>query len=498
MKNQEGENMRKLLSVILCVLVCFSLFGCQPTDKKPGGLSANLINVDFYAFNDMHGNVLDSDESTGGAGISKTTTYLKNYRGYNPNTVLLSSGDMWQGSAESNQTRGKLVTEWMNLNEFSAMTIGNHEFDWGLDTIKQNSELANFPFLGINVFDQADDQRVDFLNASTTLEFKDITVGIIGAIGDCYSSIAGSMVKDCYFKVGDELTELVKAESNKLRSEGADIIVYSLHDGYDGKIENEETIKSSEISSFYDVSLSEGYVDIVFEAHTHKSYVYKDEHGVYHVQGSSNNREIVHVDMDYDKKTGDAKVNRVQNVETKTLFVSDNSDTDALFDKYSAEIGDIYNVLGTNKTTIYSSDLEDLVASLYLETGLERWGDKYEIFLGGGFLRTRSPYNLKAGKVTYADLYKLFPFDNQIVLCSISGKYLKRNFINTTDDDYHSAYSAFGKQNKDSVDDNKTYYVIVDNYTSDYAYNHLTVVDRYESYFARDLLKDYIMAGKLA
>lgn len=496
--------MRKLLSLLISIFICFALVSCNQTGGGHTGGNSNLINIDFYAFNDVHGNLLDSSDKSGGIGISKTTTYLNRYQSINENTVILSSGDMWQGSSESNNTKGKIVTDWMNLCNFDAMTVGNHEFDWGINAIKQNAEIADFPILGINVYERATDQKSDVFESSVLIEKEDLTIGIIGAIGDCYSSISSSKVTDYYFKTGDELTSLVKAESVKLKNQGADVIVYSLHDGYGESIYKKDTeaptLYSNELKSFYDVSLSDGYVDVVFEAHTHQSYVYKDEHGVYHVQASSNNRSIAHVDADYDKKTGKVTVNRAEVSKFDPIFLTNDETTDALFEKYSAEIGAVYEIIGNNYRTRYSEDLEDLVAKLYLDTGLEKWGDTYQIFLGGGFLRTRSPYNLKAGGVCYKDLQSLFPFDNDIVLCSVTGYYLNKQFVTTTNDDYHSSYSEYGNLSKNSIDPAATYYVVVDSYTSDYAPNHLTVIERYsdDGLYARDLLSDYIKAGGLA
>ena len=90
------------------------------------------------------------------------------------------------------------------------MTVGNHEFDWGTSYIKTNAGLANFPYLGINVYSNTTNQRVDYLDPSVIINKNGAKIGIIGAIGDCYSSISASMVQDVYFKVGDDLTNLVK------------------------------------------------------------------------------------------------------------------------------------------------------------------------------------------------------------------------------------------------------------------------------------------------
>lgn len=498
--------MKKLLSIILSVsmLLVFASCGQNVTPKPNPSFNTDYVNLDFYAVNDMHGNVTDGNNSSTGLGISKTTSYLKKQLSYNENTIFLSSGDMWQGSSESNNTHGKIVTEWMNLLGFSSMTAGNHEFDWGLDRIVENKEIADFPFLGINVYDKNTDEQSEVFDSSVMVSKDGINVGIIGAIGDCYGSISSSRVSDLYFKVGDELTELVKQESQKLKDDGADIVVYSLHDGYVGSnyktsSKNAPTVKAKSLESFYDVSLSDGYVDVVFEGHTHQNYVYKDEYGVYHVQASSNNRAIAHVDVDVNKKTGDVVVNTVETEDTSVIYESKDDETEQLFEKYSDEIGQVYEVLGYNYKKRYSSEIEDICAMLYLEAGQKEWGEEYEIFLGGGFLRTRSPYNLNAGNVCYKDLQSLMPFDNDIVLCSVSGYYLNKQFVSTSNEDYHCSYSAYGKANKNKIDSSKTYYIVVDSYTSDYAPNHLTVIKRYATpnVYARDLLAEYVRQGKL-
>lgn len=490
--------MKKLTTLIVVIVLAFFAVSCSGSNPKPSpGLNANAVNIDVYAINDMHGNVLDSDSNSGGISIAKTTSYLKKYCSYDKNPVVIASGDMWQGSSESNNTKGKLVTEWMNLVGFDAMTMGNHEFDWGIEPIIANRELANFPFLAINVYETETNERAEVFDASVLIEKEEVTIGIIGAIGDCYNSISSSRVEGYDFKVGDELTDLVKEESERLRANGADVIIYSLHDGSSKRNNNDSTnaptYYKSDIDSFYDVSLSDGYVDVVFEAHTHQSYVYKDEFGVYHVQASSNNKALACVDMDYDKKTGEVTVNKVETTDLKSIFESADAETQALFDKYADEIGSVYEVLGYNSRYLNSEALEDLCADLYLEVGVEKWGKDYDIFLAGGFLRTRAPYDLPAGNVTYKALQSLFPFDNEIVLCSVSGRNLKMKFVNTTNKDYHCSYTSYGEQNKSNIDDSKTYYVVVDSYTSDYKYNNLTVVSRYgeENAYARDLLAKY-------
>ena len=450
-------------------------------DGRCDGCNISVVIVlDFYALNDLHGKLDDTDDCYG---VDELTTYLKNANKTDDHTILLSSGDMWQGSSESNLTKGLIITEWMNELGFVSMTLGNHEYDWGSEYIVENSEIAEFPILAINVYDTATGKLADYCQPSVMVERGGVKIGIIGAIGDVKSSISASYVEDVEFKTGSALVNLVKAESERLRAMGAEFIVYSVHEDKSG----------------YSSVLSNGYVDLVFEGHSHSSYVYNDTYGVYHLQNGGYDDGISHVEIKLNWANDTHTVN-VAEIVTKYDYahLSDDPIVDELLEKYAELIERAQQKLGYNNGEKDSDFVTDLVAELYVQAGLERWGDTYDIVLGGGFLRLRDPYYLPSGLVIYSDLMSILPFDNDIVLCSIKGDKLLSKFINTTNSSYHVAYSDYGDSIKSSIDRNATYYVIVDSYTSDYASNGLTVVDKYTpGIYARDLLADYIMTGAL-
>ncbi len=458
----------------------------QHTDADSNGICDDckqsvVVSVDLYAVNDLHGKFLATDNQPGVGGL---TTYFKEAQAANPNTILFSSGDMWQGSSESNLTRGMIINDWMSEMDFVSMTLGNHEFDWGTSYIAENAAACDFPFLAINVYERATNARAPYCQPSVMVERGGAKIGIIGAVGDCYSSISSDKVQDVYFKTGSSLTSLVKAEANRLKAAGADCIVYSLHDSTEG----------------YDTSLSNGYVDVVFEGHTHSRYVKQDSKGVYHLQGGGENKNISHATLSVNIATNSVQTNKAETISSSVYGQkSEDPIIQTLKTKYAAEIAKGYEALGYNNRYRDDSELEALVAQLYLEAGLERWGKQYNIVLGGGFLKTRNPYNLYAGEVYYSDVQSVFPFDNPIVLCSIPGYKLKSAFVQTTKEDYYCAYSTYGNSIKGNINTNATYYVVVDTYTLQYTYNGLTEIARYdETTFARDLLAEYIQAGGFA
>lgn len=456
-----------------------------------------VVTFDLYAVNDLHGKIADADTHPG---VDELTTYLKDARETDENMILLSAGDMWQGSSESNMTKGLLTTDWMNDIGFAAMTLGNHEFDWGEDPITENFHTAQFPFLAINIFKRADNTLADYCQPSVMIDLGQLQVGIIGAIGDCYSSIAANKVEDIYFKVGNELTELVMAESNALREKGADYIIYVLHDGYgQSKSASATSINSSQLASYYDTDLSNGYVDLVFEGHTHQRYILVDDHGVYHLQNKGDNKGISHVEVAFNLATGESDIQSAELVSTGVYAnMEDDPIVEQLLAKYDQAISPASEILGTNAVQRERNELRQTVADLYYELGIEAWGDKYDIALGGGFISVRSPGYLAAGEVTYGMLQSLFPFDNDLVLCSIRGRDLQSRFFETSNDNYFISYGDYGEQLKNNIDPNGIYYVVVDTYSSSYAPNNLTVVEEYAlGFYARDMLADHIRAGEM-
>lgn len=438
--------------------------------------------IDFYNFNDLHGKFENTDDNTG---VDELTTYLENRKEIDEHFVLVSTGDMWQGGSASNETHGRIITDWMNYLGFEAMTLGNHEFDWGQDAIKTNVEMAEFPILAINIYDNETGERVDYCEPSVMIERGGVQIGLIGAIGDCYSSISGEHTVGINFKTGSALTNLVKAESERLRAEGADIIVYLIHDG--------TTYSALNVADYYDVSLSSGgYVDVVFGGHTHSYYIFTDSYGVPHLQGGGDNSKgMTHVEVDVNFANGNVKINVTDYVNNSALTnLPDSPIVEELINKYWDEIGWIYDSLGYNAKSRNSSTIKNTVIQLYYEAGVKKWGDKYDIVLAGGQINVRSPYYVYTGNVQYSDLQMILPFDNPLYLCKIKGSDLKSRFLNNSD------YVKYSTITASQVNDSEYYYIIADSWTALYAWAKCTAVEIYnETTFARDLLAAYIKAG---
>ena len=465
------------------------------TDVNSDGLcdkcgESVIKELSFYAINDLHGKFMDTDTQPG---VDEFTTYMKElYKDDKREEILLSSGDMWHGTVESSSNKGQLMCEWMNDVGFVSMTLGNHEYDWGASVLTTNSKLASFPFLAINV--TYNGKAVDYCQASTIVERGGVKIGIIGAIGDCLSSISGDFTPGLKFATGSSLTALVKAESNRLREqENCDFIVYSIHDGGTGfSSSGINTVNKSKISHYYDTALSNGYVDLVFEGHTHQSYILKDEYGVYHLQDGGENRSISCAEVSFNTISGSYTVN------PKIIYPGVYADSsiegdkvvEEIFNKYFPNNNPYTTVLGYNAYRKNSDEILSRVAKLYYDRGVKEWGSQYRIVLGGGYLNVRSPYQIDKGNVTYADIFSVLPFDNEIVLGQINGANLKKQFLNNTN------YTTYTTIRENEVIDSQNYYIIVDSYSSTYKWNYITEIKRLGSgTYSRDLLAEFVSSG---
>lgn len=226
-------------------------------------LNSEYRDIVIYSLNDFHG-ALNQDE--GEFGMSRIAAYLKKEQAKEyQTTIILSAGDMFQGSALSNYKYGLDVINIMNYINFDAMTLGNHEFDWGLDKMglyqdddKANGE-ADFPFLGCNIFEKETNELVDFVDPYVIFERDDYKFAVVGYMGyGLEDSIATNMIKDYYF---DDPVKCVSDAVYEIRSNDlADFVIAVGHDGTDAV--NQQL-----------ANLTGDYqVDAIFNGHTHNSY----------------------------------------------------------------------------------------------------------------------------------------------------------------------------------------------------------------------------------
>lgn len=449
----------------------FSIRTKEDSFAEPNGKAGNLS---FYSLNDTHGAV-SLNEENGEPGIAVLGNYLRQGAMANPEgTFILSAGDMWQGSADSNLTHGGIMVDWMNLVGFDAMSIGNHEFDWGVSYIEENLGKANFPFLGINIRDPEGNAPY-WAAPSTIIQRGGWRIGVVGAIGDLESSIAVSSLGG--YELGDDFRRLSEEEAKRLKEEeDCDFVAILIHNG-----------------SFPVSQEGAEYIDLVFEGHTHRGYVDVDEHGIPHAQGWANGGHLNRLDFVYEETTGSFRYdgNIQYSGYEMTYGGTPDKDVEELIEQYSSLIDPIKNeVLDPSFQGMSESEIAVYSTEAMLRFYQEKYQGRYEIvaaFSNTGCART----NLPSGPLTYGNLYQALPFDNDNVLVELSGQSLSY----LLGDGYLAAASEISRWEVDL--DKANYHAIVLSYVSEKS-SYASLMDELErdsQNRQRDIFAEAIRSG---
>jgi 5'-nucleotidase len=125
----------------------------------------------------MHGQLLPNEERDIG-GIATIARLVADIRQDSPNVLLLDAGDIWQGSARSNENGGDLMIQSMNQIGYDAWVLGNHEFDQGIPNLQQRIASSTMPVLGANVYDS--NEHWSAVQDHIVQEINGVRVGIFG------------------------------------------------------------------------------------------------------------------------------------------------------------------------------------------------------------------------------------------------------------------------------------------------------------------------------
>ena len=430
--------MKKFKNILLAGLLALLMISCGPTTGGDDG-GDDIINTDasttlnIYGLNDFHGAFLETSSFTG---LSKIGKYLMDIKEKDPeNTIILNSGDMFQGSAESNLTRGEVVVDAMNIIGFDSMTIGNHEFDWGEETLKNNVGLMNFPLLACNIFKKGTTERPSYLKPYTIVKKGDFKVGIIGAVQENIgTSILKSISDNFDFLL--PTTYVKKCSDILFTQEDCDAVILSTHDG------GETTYK--ELATVSTVS-NRKYVDGIFMGHDHS---YKNDYfnNVPYVEGGSSGNYISKISMKVERKNG---VSRVSSADGLVIKTSNQCKTesqeilDLYNDKYKEKIEEVKNeVVGYSDTVLSKAEVSRILSEgIYKYVNANQNEFNHEINFacvnGGGGIRKELP----SGAITFGDIITSIPFDNFITI-------LKLN------DDQFYTYKSYYKDSSYCIDNN--------------------------------------------
>lgn len=437
-----------VLAIIVSVIAAFSACVDSSSSSSSKRDSSQIENdgqaaLTFVSINDIHGYIEQDDSGEGG--LSNTAYMIDKMSAFygdnddetttRDDVVLFANGDIFQGTAISNMSRGAAVVAAMNEMGFDGMGIGNHEFDWGLSEITkywdgQNSDIkANFPLITSNIAQKSADNTLlgdlsddDNILPYTIVEKMGVKVGLIGAIGPCENSILQKMVADYTF---EDVTQSVKTAALALKDEGADIISVNIH--YGNADDPTHYDANRNIASLKDND-GDYLVDIIFNGHTHsrqKAYIERpDGSFVPVVQGGCNNKAVAYVKLVYDKAEDQVSFKGYGYEYVST--VGDNYDLNVqnVITDYTNNLLNSLPELAKSAVTPTKSDFYDYVADIMLSA----FESDYCISNFGGI---RSNGNIRAGEaIKESNLYEIIPFDNAVYYIEMQGNAIYEHYRN--------------------------------------------------------------------
>jgi 2',3'-cyclic-nucleotide 2'-phosphodiesterase (5'-nucleotidase family) len=395
---------------------CITIYEKEPTcEEDPKQDICETETEDFieiYYLNDFHGALDATSDTLGIANIANlVVTKKEQYPGH---ILFLAGGDMLQGSAISNYYEGASTITLLNESLLDAFTVGNHEFDWGLDTIlayadgnEENGE-ADFPFLGANIIEKATGSLPNGIEPYAIFELSGHKVGVIGTIGyGLEYSIAQSKI-DSYQFINP--VDIVKNLATQLRTEnGCDLVLLVAHDPGDYN----DTFASL---------IEDETIDAIFNGHSHQAYATKIGDTPI-LQSGSSGEYVGYVRFTF---TNEETTVTVQNLDIfdEVLLSEPNTQVAQTLEMFHEETDPIFNfpiiVSGDNYSTYELSDW--LARLMRISTGSDVAFHNY-----GG---TRT--DLSSGEqITLGTLYQIWPFDNVIKTVWLDGQ-IVQNLINGT------------------------------------------------------------------
>ncbi len=420
--------------IFLMILLAFFMF--------QAALAEETTHVVILGTSDMHGNVwswsYEDGAETSNNGMPRLYTYIQQVRAENPLTFLIDGGDAIQGTiltddiANKNPETPHPVIAAMNVMGYDAMTLGNHDFNWGIPTLLQILSTARFPVLAENVRN-ADGHMLTGAGW-TLIDRGGVKLAVIGVVTpmipiwdggkegiDEYSyQAAGEAVRHAIAEIGDQ----------------ADIIMVSAHMGLDGELDMNG---GSDVAR--KILEDNPEVDVLQVAHMHITV--NEKVGRVPVGGVRNSgREIARFDLTLDEQ------GNILHSEVSIIDMADYEPDETIREIPAVRLAhdqaiQLAGVSGgedeENKDVIVGyttsafqppNEIRGIPSGRLMDTAVVDLILKVELEKSGADVVSaqlfRDKADLAEGPVYYRDIFRLYKYDNTLCRMTVTGAELKR------------------------------------------------------------------------
>lgn len=254
MNEMKKANISYQVIFTLCLLV-FSSWS--------SGSVAQVKELYIYHTNDTHSRIepIDlnsSDRNVGAAGYVRRATLMAQLRQENPDLLLFDCGDFSQGTPYYNLYKGEVEVKLMNAIGYHAATIGNHEFDFGLENMARLFQMADFPIVCAN-YDFTGTVLESIVRPYIVLERKGIKIGVFGLSPKLEGLVQQSNCEGVVFL--DPVEKANEIASYLRTKENCDVVICLSHLGLRPSALNQD---SDEV-----LIRNTSHLDLVLGGHSH-------------------------------------------------------------------------------------------------------------------------------------------------------------------------------------------------------------------------------------
>src|SRR5689334_613812 len=419
---------RKTCLLFVCLVLLF--LSCFPQSVT---VQSERVQITILGTTDLHGNINPIDYYTNKAdnrGLAKIATLIKAIRKDQPNVLLIDSGDTIQGSPlesfhgrKNNQPPDPMMLA-MNALNYDAMTVGNHEYNFGLKVLEKARQEAKFPWLSANTYDTNNGQT-----HSKPYLIRDVAGVKIGILGLTTPGIPNWDNPPNYagLEFHDPIPEARKWV-NALRSqEKVDVVVVAMHMGLGEDLRTGEVSPGQVPHENEAIAIAQEVpgIDVIFMGHTHREVSSLSINGVLITQANAWGRHLARADLYLQKSS---KGWSVYAKAARTLPVDDRVQPDPeivkIAEPYDREtqawlgrpIGESAQELTAKEARFRDTAILDLIQKVQLEAG------NADVSMVASF---NSVARIAKGPVTVRDIAGLYVYENTLVVLEVTGEQLK-------------------------------------------------------------------------
>jgi len=238
-----------------------AVVGALPLPNLLAGTGPKTTSLTILHTNDVHSRLdpfpMDGSRNAGRGGIARRMTLVQQIRAQNPNVLLFDAGDIFQGTPYFNLYKGEPEILAMNRLGYDAGTIGNHDFDGGIENMRDQFGKASFPFLMAN-YDFKNTVMDGRTQPYRVFKKEGVRVGVFGLGIQPKGLIPDSLYKETTYL---DPIDVSAATARKLRTdEHCDYVICLSHLGY--------KYADSTVSDLVLAGKSKD-IDLIIGGHTH-------------------------------------------------------------------------------------------------------------------------------------------------------------------------------------------------------------------------------------